>query len=159
MGVAKFTHHTVVVFYASGIVFLRRHSLLFDIILYSVQPSSLRYSSLPSPLYFHFHRPPSYAVFLSCHHMPIQLQPPFLDFLCDFPHFRCPPYSFISYLVQLCNSTHPSYYSLLRGLLYHKCSLKIDTNMIPVCTQINQCVCMHVFQFRCECEWMPFKWW
>ena len=37
--------------------------------LYFVQPSSLRYSSLPSPLHLHFHRPPSYVVFLSSHHM------------------------------------------------------------------------------------------
>ena len=38
---------------------------------------SLRSSclSIPSPLYFHYHRPPSYAVFLSSHHMPIPLQP------------------------------------------------------------------------------------
>ena len=49
--------------------FISRRSLLFDIILYFVQPSFLRSSSLPSPLYFHFHRPPSYVVFLSSHHM------------------------------------------------------------------------------------------
>ena len=40
--------------------FISRQSLLFDIILYFVQPSSFRSSSLPSPLYFHFHRPPSF---------------------------------------------------------------------------------------------------
>ena len=51
---------------------------------------SLRSSSLPSPLYFHYHRPPPYAVFLSSHHMPIPLLPSFLYFLCDFPHFRWP---------------------------------------------------------------------
>ena len=83
--------------------FVSRQSLLFDVILHIVQPSSLRSSSLPSPLYFHFHHPPSDAVLLSSHHMPIPPQPPFLDFLCDFPHFRCPSYSFISYLVQLRN--------------------------------------------------------
>ena len=44
-------------------------ALFFDVILYFVQPSSLRYSSLPSPLYFRYHRPPSYVVFLSSHHM------------------------------------------------------------------------------------------
>ena len=33
-----------------------RQSLVFDIILYFVQPSFLRSSSLPSPLYFIFHR-------------------------------------------------------------------------------------------------------
>ena len=64
-----------------------RQSLLFDVILYFVQPSSLRPSSIPCSLYFHFHRPPSYAVLLSSHHMPIPLQPLFLDFRCDFPHF------------------------------------------------------------------------
>ena len=41
---------------------IRRQSLLFDIIPHSVQPSSS--SSLPSPLYFHFHRPPPYIVLL-----------------------------------------------------------------------------------------------
>ena len=87
---------------------ISRQSLLFDVILYFVQPSSLRSSALPSPLYFHYHRPPSYVVFLSSHHMPIPLQPSFLYFLCAFPHFRCPSYSFISDLVQLRNSAHPS---------------------------------------------------
>ena len=40
-----------------------RQSLLFDIIPHSSQPSSLRSSSLPSPLftYYHYHRPPSYV--------------------------------------------------------------------------------------------------
>ena len=77
---------------------ISRQSLLFYVILlllYCVQPSSLRSSSLPSPLYFHYHRPPSYIVFLSSHHMPIPLQPSFLYYLCDFPHFHCPSYSFI----------------------------------------------------------------
>ena len=55
---------------------IRRQSLLFDIILYFVQSSSLRPSSLPSPLYFHYNRTPSYIVFLSSDHMPIPLQPP-----------------------------------------------------------------------------------
>ena len=32
---------------------ISRQSLLFDVILYFVQPSSFRSSSLPSPLYFH----------------------------------------------------------------------------------------------------------
>ena len=32
--------------------------------------------------------------------MPVPLQPSFLYFLCDFPHFRCPSYSFSSDLVQ-----------------------------------------------------------
>ena len=50
--------------------FLPTQSLLFDIGTHSVQPSSLRPSSLPS------HRPPSYVVLLSSHHMPILLQPP-----------------------------------------------------------------------------------
>ena len=77
--------------------FLRRQSILSDIGSHSVQPSSLR----PS-MYFHFHRSPPYVVLLSSHHMPIPLQPPFLD--CYFPHFRCPPYSFISNPVQLRNS-------------------------------------------------------
>ena len=63
---------------------ISRQSLPFDVILYFVQPSSLRSSSLPSPLYFHYHRPPSYVVFLSYRHMSIPLQPSFLYFLCDY---------------------------------------------------------------------------
>ena len=87
---------------------ISQQSLLFDvIILYFVQPSSLRSSSVPSPLYFHYICSPSYVVFLSSHHMPIPPQPSFLYFLCDSPHFRCPTYSFISDLVQLRNSAHP----------------------------------------------------
>ena len=61
---------------------ISRQSPLFDVILNFVQPSSLRSSSLPSPLYFHYHRPPSYVVFISSHHMSIPLQPSFLYFLC-----------------------------------------------------------------------------
>ena len=34
---------------------------------------------------FNFHRPPSYIVLISSHHMPIPLHPPFLDFLSRFP--------------------------------------------------------------------------
>ena len=45
---------------------------------------------LPSPLYFHYHRPPSYVVFLSSHDMPIPLQTSFLYFLCAFPTFVVP---------------------------------------------------------------------
>ena len=45
----------------------------------------------PSPLCFHFHCPLSYTMLFSSHHMPIPFQPPFLDFLCDFTQFRCPP--------------------------------------------------------------------
>ena len=47
----------------------------------------------------------SYVVLLCSYHMLIPLQPPFLDFLCDFPHFRSPSFS---YLVQLRHSAHPS---------------------------------------------------
>ena len=90
------------------VCFLPQQSLTFDIIHHSNQSSSHRPSSLPSPVSLHFHRPPSYLVFLSSHHMPISLQPPFLNFLCDFPHFRCPSYSFISYLVQVSITAHPS---------------------------------------------------
>ena len=61
-------------------------------------------SSFPSPLYFHLHCPPSYVALLSSHCVLLPLHPPFLD-------FRCPHYSFISYLVQLRNSAHPSYHS------------------------------------------------
>ena len=75
---------------------ISRQSLLFDIIPHSVQPSSLRSSSLPSPLYSHYHCPNSYVVFLSSHHMPVPLQPSFLDSICDFPHFHC---LFLSFLI------------------------------------------------------------
>ena len=50
-------------------------------------------------------------MFHSSHHMPIPLQPPFLYFLRDFPHFRCPSYSFISDSVQIRNSAHTSQHS------------------------------------------------
>ena len=72
--------------------FLPRQSLLFDMTPHSVRPSSLRPSS---SLVLHFHRPPSYIVLLSSHHMPIPRQPSFLDIRWDFPHFSCPFYSFI----------------------------------------------------------------
>ena len=50
---------------STGLHFLPRQSLLFDIILYFVQPSSLMSSSLPSPMYFHFHLHPSRVMLLS----------------------------------------------------------------------------------------------
>ena len=50
---------------------------LCDIIPHTAQPSSLRASSLPSPVYFHSHCHPSYAVLLSSHHIPIPPQPTF----------------------------------------------------------------------------------
>ena len=53
-------------------------------------PSTLTHSTPPPPVYFHSHRPPSYVVLLYSHHITIPLQPSFLDFLCDFPHFLCP---------------------------------------------------------------------
>ena len=49
---------------------ISRQSLLFDIILYCVQPSSLSFLSSLFPV-FQYHRPPSYVVVLSSHHMPI----------------------------------------------------------------------------------------
>ena len=63
---------------------------------------------LPCRPYIHYHRPHSYVLFRSSHYKSIPLQPTFLYFLCDFPHFRCPSYSFISGLVQLRNSARPS---------------------------------------------------
>ena len=51
--------------------------------------------------------------------MPIPLQPPFLYFPCDFFHFRCPSYSFISDLVLLRNSaTSIVAFSFLRPPFY-----------------------------------------
>ena len=114
-----------------------QRSLLFDIIPPSVQPSSLRPSFLPSPLYFHFQRSPFYVVFLSSHHIPIPHQPPFLDFLCDFPHFRCPPYSFIFYLR---TSTHPSQHS-------HFCDLQflfLHLLQCPCFCPLHQCCVNYV---------------
>ena len=80
-------------------------TLLFDIIPHSCCPTifSYRLSSLPSPSYFHFHRPTSYALFPShAHTTPISFPrvslrfPPLLFFL----------YHFISYNVQLHNFAH-----------------------------------------------------
>ena len=45
--------------------------LLFYITLHSSQPSSPRHSSVPPPLYLHFHRPSSYVVLFSSHHMSV----------------------------------------------------------------------------------------
>ena len=72
--------------------FLPRQSLLSDIIPHIFQPFSLR-SSYP-PLYFRFHHP-SYFVLLFSPHVHIPLQPPFLNFLWYFHHFRSPLYPFI----------------------------------------------------------------
>ena len=82
-----------------------RQSIIYDVILYLVQPSSLRSPSLPSPLYFHYHRSPSYVVFLSSHHMPIPLKPSFLYFLCVFPHF-CGPSHFSSLILSSVVTLH-----------------------------------------------------
>ena len=109
---------------------ISRQSLLFDVILYFVQPSSLMSSSLPSPLYCHYHRPPSHVVFISFHHMSIPLQHSFLYFLSDYLHFRCPSYSFISDLVQLRNSEHPSYRSQF-----------CDLQCIFLCPLQHPCLC------------------
>ena len=105
--------------------FISRQSLVFDIIVYFVQPSSPRSSSLPSLINFHFL--PSYAVLLPSDHMSTPTS--FLDFLCDFPHFLCPAYSFISDLVQLRNTAHPSQHS-------HLC----DLQFIFLC--LLQCPCL-----------------
>ena len=109
--------------------FISRPSLPFDIIPHSVQPSSLYIRPSSFPRSFYFHRPPSYVVLLSSRHMPIPLQPSFLDVLCDFSHFRCPPYSFICFLVQLCNSAHPSKH-------YNLCDLRF----IFLCLLQCQCI-------------------
>ena len=39
----------------------------------ALEPSSVRSSSQPSPLHFHFHRTLSYIVLVSSHHMPIYI--------------------------------------------------------------------------------------
>ena len=96
----------------------------------TAQPPLLRPSSLPL-FYFYFHRPPSYVVILSSHHMPILVQPRFLGFLGDFPHFLCPPDSFIYFPVKLCNSDCTSTYKLEghfstrpsdRAKIWHACA-------------------------------------
>ena len=69
---------------SSVVHFLLRQSIFFDFTAHSSQPSSLRPSLHPPPLHSHSHRPPSYAVLLSSPHIPIQLQPSFLNFLCHF---------------------------------------------------------------------------
>ena len=63
---------------------------------------------------------PSYAVFLSSHHMPIPLQSTFLYFLRDFLHVRCPSYSFISDLVHAASQLRTSFvaFSFVRLPIY-----------------------------------------
>ena len=95
----------------------------------SISSSAFHFLSCFSHMYFHFHSPPSYVVHLSSHHMSILLRPPFLDFLCDFPHLRRPSYYFISIIVQLPNSAHSSYYS-------HFC----DLQFLSLC--LFQCPCL-----------------
>ena len=52
--------------------FISRQSLFFDSVLYLSNHLLLGLPlKIPSPMCFHFHRPPSYAVLLSSHHMPI----------------------------------------------------------------------------------------
>ena len=81
--------------------------LLFDITLHSSQPSSPRHSSLPPPLYLHFHRPSSYVVLFPSHHMPLLTSSASsLELLFDFSHFRCLPYSLIPYPIELCNRSY-----------------------------------------------------
>ena len=103
---------------SSVVHFLPRQSLLPGIIPHTLQPSSPRSSSLPSPLYFHIHRPPSYVVLLSSHHTLIPLQPPFPDFLWDLPHFCCPPDSFVSYPVNIVLRTSIVAFAFLRPPIY-----------------------------------------
>ena len=69
----------------------------------SVQSSSLRHSSHPSPLYFHFHRPPFFVVLLPSHHMPILLQPPFQDFIFDFNTQHIPLNGYLTSRPIVCN--------------------------------------------------------
>ena len=104
--------------YSSAVHLLPRQSLLPGIIPHTLQPPSPRSSSLPSPLYFHIHRPPSYVVVLSSHHMLIPLQPPFPDFLWDLPHFCCPPDSFVSYPVNIVLRTSIVAFAFLRPPIY-----------------------------------------
>ena len=80
------------------VYFISRQSLLSDIILYFAHHLHLGLPIflLPCTLISIALLPTKCS---SDHHMPIPLQPPFLDFLCDFPHFCCPSYSLISYLV------------------------------------------------------------
>ena len=104
----------------------------------SVQPSSLRPSSLPSPLYFNFHRPPSHVLFLSSHHMPIPLQPYFLNFLSDFPTFVVP--LILSFLIlSSCVTPH----------IHRICSIVISatSNLFP-CAFFNAACLCHVHRCR-----------
>ena len=84
----------------------QQQSLLFDITPHSIQPSSL-----PSPVYFNFHRPffLHSALFFASHHVTCA----YLFNLRSWTFFDiCPTFvahdSFISYPVKLSNSTHPS---------------------------------------------------
>ena len=70
---------------------------------------------------------------LSSHHKPVPLQPPFLNFLCDFPHFRYHPYSLISDFVQLRNSAHPSYSILISAIShFFSCAFSNADVAVPV---------------------------
>ena len=66
--------------------FLTKQYLLPDII-----PHSTTIFSLPSPLYFHFHRPPSFVVFLSSHHIAQTTSTSFPGLPLRFSPHLCPP--------------------------------------------------------------------
>ena len=105
--------------------------------LYFVHPSS--FSSVPS---FPSPSSPSFlrTVFLSPKHMPIPLQPSFLNFLCDFPHFRCPSYSFIYYCPASQLRTFVVAFSILRPPI----SFPVPSAM-PMPLPVHQCWSYHCY--------------
>ena len=66
------------------------------------QPSSPMHSSLPPPLYLHFHCPTSCKVLFPSHHVPVLTRyASSLEHLCDFSHFQWLAYSFFPYHIVL----------------------------------------------------------
>ena len=82
----------------SVIHLLPQQSLLSEIWSNTVQQPPCLPSSPPLALPIP-PSPPSYIILLSSHHVPMPSRPPFLDALRDFPRFRCPYNSFVSYVI------------------------------------------------------------
>ena len=138
--------------FSSVIHFLPRQCLHFDIIPHSVQPSSLRPSSLPSPLYFHSRHSPSYVV-------------PSLRITCPYHRnlfswiFVKISFTFvveeilffqISYPVELCNFAHSSLYSHYCDFNLFPCAfftghLSAPVPVLPLsCTPLHSSSCSFV---------------
>ena len=92
-------------------VHMYRQSLLSDITIHTVQPSSIIGSSYMYTLYFRFKRPPSYIYSAPLFATLDNTTPTSMDFLLDYPTLVvrlifCRLDSFISYTLELYGTPH-----------------------------------------------------